>query len=164
MRVVGLFCLLLLSACASGPSEAEALRQIGRVTEVTYLGNDRLKLTTEKPFLLGVEGLEYALLARAAEETKARGGVSFAIVRADYHQRGALFGDESLMPLGRTWIGSYEDLLAHRERETARPGKITGVSWIVVMQPADEVPLRRTFSADETYGALVDAWIEERLR
>ena len=162
MRALLIPLLVLVAACSTRPPEDNALRQILRVTDAIYIGNDRMKLTTHKPFLLGPEGLETALLARAAYEANERGARSFAIVRADYHQRLALFGESDLLPLGRTWIGTYEDLLAHRERETERSGKVTSISWIVVMQPADEQPLRRTFDSEETYHALLDAWIIER--
>lgn len=155
--------LLLLSACAttSPPPDEVAWEQIEGVTKATYLGNDRIKLDVQKPLFLGTEGMEFALLARAAGEAKARGAETFAIVRADYRQRLGFLSAE-LTPLRTQWIGTYEDLVLARERDTEGFGRITGISMIVLMAPQDDVMLRQSFDADETYGALVDAWIERQ--
>lgn len=150
---------LALSACASLPSEDEAARQITRITDVVHLGNDRLRIDIEKPLLMGVEDMEYAALARAASEAMERGAPAFAIVKADYGQRLA-FLSRDMAPLGSVWIGSYEDLLAEREREADQLGRITAASFVVKLEPEGGSLLRETFDAEETYSALLDAWID----
>lgn len=163
MRVhLGFIILALLAACATAvSSDDRAWSQIDRVTAVTYLGNNRLEIVSQKPLAMGTRDMERAMLARAAGETLRRGGEAFAIVKVDYGQRLSLPGEE-YVPLGRTWIGTYESLLMERERDTEAMGRVTSARYIVRMLPKEDVGLRQSFDADETYSALVDAWIEEK--
>jgi hypothetical protein len=158
-----LLVLTLLAAACSTPRvpAEEAQREIERVTRAVYLGNDRVKLTTEKPLLLNVEGMEFALLGRASSEALERGADSFAIVHAEYHRQGAFFSDD-LPALGRTYIGSYERLLRHRDEEDQGLGRIVGATYVIKMHDEDDIALRQTFDSDETYDAMLDAWVQRR--
>jgi hypothetical protein len=151
--------LLATAACATkvaAPDE-KAWAHVVDITNATYLGNDRIKLETEAAIFRGAEAMEYALLARAAGEARARGAKGFAIVNADYNQRLGSIGG-SMSPLGRNWIGSYEDLIEERERQAEGFGPITGASFVVLLTGDDRQFLRETFDTDETYAALIDEW------
>ncbi|MCQ8185977.1 hypothetical protein [Parvularcula maris] len=151
---------LAAAACATAPlSEDKAVRQIEHVTEAVYLGNDRIKLTTDKPLLMPIEDLEFAVLARAADAASERGAERFAIVHAEYHQRGAFLSPD-LEPLGQTYIGSYERLLRFREEEQKRFGQTTGMTVVVQLQEEGEISVRQSFDAEETYEAMIGAWIK----
>jgi hypothetical protein len=105
-----------------------------------------------------VEDLEIAVLARAAGEAAGRGAERFAIVHAEYHQRGA-FLTPDIEPLGQTYIGSYERLLRFREEEQKRFSQTTGMTVVVVLQREGEIGVRQSFDAAETYDAMLGAWI-----
>ena len=153
--------LLLATACATAPApEDVAWQQVTRVTESDYLGNDRVKIEIRKPLLLGVEGMEYALLTRAAAEAIERDAPSFAIVKVTYHQRLDALSPE-LVSVRRPWIGSYEELVSERERQTADFGGITGLEAIVLLAPQDKLMLRESFDAEDTFDALTDVWIDQ---
>lgn len=153
--------LLLATACATAPApEDVAWEQVTRVSDAAYLGNDRIKVEIKKPLLLGVEGMEYALLTRAAAVALERDAPSFAIVKATYHQRLDVLSPE-LVSIRRPWIGSYEDLVAERERQTADFGGVTGLEAIILLAPTEKPMLRETFDARDTFDALTNVWIDQ---
>ncbi|MEE4208149.1 MAG: hypothetical protein V2I43_02650 [Parvularcula sp.] len=165
MRRTAFAALALIAAAGCATTAAvpddKAWAHVRDITDATYLGNDRLKVATAPSLFRGAESMEYALLARAAGEAKARGARSFAIVNADYSQRlGAITG--SMSPLGRNWIGSYEELIEERERQAEGFGPITGASFIVLFTGDERQMLRETFDTEETYAALIDEWKRRR--
>jgi hypothetical protein len=174
MRIV-LASLILsaLAACTTGPNpedevRAKAWSQVVRETDVTDVGNGRLRIAASTAFAAREGALEADLLARASGEALRRGAPRFAIVFLKYDDSG--LGD-LLMPsfadAERGWIGTYEDLLATRA-DVDPDGSLDGrygfkrMTAVVRLLAADEEAGRSAFDADGTYVSLLADRAERR--
>lgn len=161
----------VLSACATSPNpeaekQAKAWRAINAFTDITDVGGNRLRVMANTPFASGGDELEKAALMRAAGEAARRGYPRFAIVYVDYRERGpASWLSPDLGDPTARWIGSYEDLLAARDRADL-DGSLDGpfgfkrLEAVVLMLGPDEEPYREAFTTNEVYAALTQDRIE----
>lgn len=161
----------ILAACASSPNpEAEkrgkAWRMVNNTTDVTMVGSNRIRLRSDTPFVAGGDEMEKAALLRAAGEAQARGYPRFAIVYVDYHQKGmgGWFGPD-LGESSQRWIGTYEDLLAARDRADL-DGSLDGpfgfksMDLVVLLLNEDDEPLRESFETTVVFNNLIEDRID----
>lgn len=165
--------MMLTTACVSVSNPEEAVRakawhQVLSTTDATDYGNDRLRIVANTPLTSAPDGLEMALLTRAAGEARDRGADRFAIVFIDYDSASVA---DLLLPdfdqPARAWIGTYEDLLAAKA-QTDLTGGLDGrfglksATAVVRLLDAEEEAHRRAFGTEDTYEALITSRIERR--
>ena len=165
-----------LTACAASPNpEAErrskAWASVSDTTDVTVIGQNRLRLRSHTPFASGGDELEKSMLLRAAGEARGRGFDRFAIVYVDYAERGvgSWFGGD-LGDSSKRWIGSYEDLLAARDRADLdgsldRPFGFKSMDVVIVLLAEGEETRRETFETAAIYESLIgDRIVRHRIQ
>jgi len=156
--------LAISTGCATqADPEARAWKEIVGVTDASYMGGDQLKLNSQKYFLMGIDRIEHAMLARAAGEALARGETEFVIRRAEYRQGFDLWRNELDMMTTRT-IGSYVGLHDARTEQLSDVGRVKGLHIIVEFVEPDDRPYAPRFDAAETYEVMVNLWLDGQPR
>ena len=160
-----------LTACVSSPNpeaekRAKAWRMVNNTTDVTVVGENRLRLISDTPFAAGGDEMEKAMLLRAAGEAIDRDYPRLAIVYVDYHQRGigGWFGPD-LGDSTKRWIGTYEDLLSARDRADLdgsldSPFGFKSMDVVIRLLAEDEEPTRAAFSTEAIFENLIDDRID----
>lgn len=169
--IVVLLTVCSLAACVAPPNAEEQKRlkawnSVRGVTDKTAVGEERLNLRVEAPFARNRGTLEKSLLLRASGEAMQAGYPRFAIVYLDYSETGpASWFTPDFEEASTRWIGSYEDLLAARDRSDF-DGSLNGsfgfkaVDAVVLLLGEDDQPRREAFDSEAIYNTLVDDRID----
>ncbi len=135
----------------------KAWGQIVDRSEMRLVGDDRVRIDVESPFIMDVEEMEYLLLARAAGEAARAGYDRFAIVYIEYSGGRGL--SNFLLPemkmTSSDWVGSYEALISERESQRLM-GKYKKIGYkqldaVVLFISGEDKRRRDSFPASELY-------------
>jgi len=165
---LGLAAAVVLSWSASGrgtrlPNEVLATDHISNITTATYLGNDEVIVRSKKPLLIGVDALELAVLARAAQEVQLRGETDFIIRRVEFRQDFDILRPDLPLALDQP-IASFAEFRTVRDEATSMIGRVRSIVIVIEIVDEEEYPFANTMDAAETYSALREAWIDRFLR
>lgn len=164
MKKILLLLMFLLTACASSrPPEDVVWKQIGNITRADYVGNGEIYVYSRKPVLLDAEGLELAMLARAASEVLAQGGERFIVRRVEYRQDFDLLRPD-IPAIVEGPITSYADLRTARDESTAILGRVRTMRAVIEIVDDRPMLLTDTFDAADTRDALTQLWASRYAR